>query len=72
MKYFVSVRAGSSQEKVEQTDEHHLKVWVREVAEKGKANRAVEKVIAEHFQKPKSQVIIVAGQSSKEKIIEVI
>lgn len=46
-------------------------VSVKEPAKEGRANRAIEKAIAEYFNIPPSRVRIVSGEASKEKVIEV-
>lgn len=71
MKLTVRVKAGSHQEKVEKVDETEYIVWVREVAEKGKANAAVIEALAEYFGVAKSRVWIVAGHASRSKIVAV-
>ncbi len=47
-----------------------LEVWVKERAEKGKANSAVVKAVAEFFSIPSSKVRIVRGHSSRRKLLE--
>ena len=46
-------------------------VSVKERPIDGKANRAIEKAIAEYFHVPVSRVRIVSGHTSREKIIEI-
>jgi len=46
-------------------------VAVNERAVDGKANRAIEAALAEHFNVAPSRVRIVAGQTAKEKIVEI-
>jgi len=46
-------------------------VKVKEPPREGKANQAVIKLLAEHFGVPKSQVRILSGFKSKNKVIEV-
>ena len=46
-------------------------VRVKEPAKEGKANRAVIKLLAEHFEVSQRQVIILSGFRSRSKIIEV-
>lgn len=46
-------------------------VAVQERPVDGKANRAIEKAVAEYFHVPPSRVRIVAGHTSHEKIIEI-
>jgi len=44
-------------------------VAVKEPAEGGRANRAIETVLAEHFNVPVSLVRIVAGYTGRKKVI---
>jgi len=48
-----------------------LRVYTTETPEKGKANKKIIKLIAEHLEVPKSSVIIVRGDKSKIKLIRV-
>jgi hypothetical protein len=48
-----------------------LKVRVRAVAEKNKANRALEKLIAKHLKIGKTAVRVISGETSRSKIIRV-
>lgn len=52
---------------------HHgaLKIAVTQVAEKGKANRAVLEVVAELLGIKRSQVELVTGETSRDKLIRV-
>ena len=47
-----------------------LKVRVRAPAERGKANAAVEKIVAESVRVAKDSVRIVTGKTSRQKVIE--
>lgn len=46
-------------------------VAVKEPAKEGKANRAIERALAEHFGVAPSRVRIVKGHTAKEKVVEV-
>ncbi len=48
-----------------------LVVRVREPPEGGRANRRVVELLAKHFGVPKSQVEIVRGHRSREKLVRV-
>ena len=71
MKIFVKVKLGAREEKIVRESPNQFSMWVKEPAEKNKANRAVVRVIAEHFNVDKSAVWIVAGKTSRTKIIEI-
>ncbi|MCV7100153.1 DUF167 domain-containing protein [Mycobacterium palustre] len=45
-----------------------LTVYVREPAVDGKANEAVTRLLAKHFQLPKSRVELVSGVTSRRKV----
>ena len=49
----------------------NYKVWVKAPAKENKANLAVVKLLAKHFQTSKSKVRIISGQKSKKKLIEI-
>jgi len=56
-------------EVVEEGD--HLKVYVRAPPVRGKANEAVIEVLAKFFGVKKSDIRILSGEKSREKVIEV-
>ena len=82
MKIFVKAKAGSKENKVEPPP---LKLWseddkkgdyytvsVKEPAKQGKANQAIEKLLAEYFKTSLSHVRLVSGASAKRKVFEII
>ena len=71
MRISVKVKAGSSREKVEKLDDSNYAVWVRAKPADGKANEAVIKALAGHFDIAKSKVVLVKGQTSKQKLFEI-
>lgn len=70
MKIRVRVRPNSRTEEVSQ-DGDSLVIRVKEPPKEGKANRAVIKLLAEHFGVPQTRVSIVGGLRSKDKVIEI-
>ena len=52
-------------------EEGLLKVYVNAPPVDGKANKVVAEVLAEHFKVRKSNVKILRGEKSKEKVIEI-
>jgi hypothetical protein len=70
IKIKVKVIANSSQNKIEKIPDG-LKVHLKEKASKGKANKALIELLAEHFKVKKSQIQIVKGQTSNQKIISI-
>jgi len=72
MKIIIHIRPGAREAKVEKIDEGQLRVWVKSVPEKGKANAEMIELLAGHFDVPKSAVRIVIGKTAREKLVEII
>ena len=82
MKIFVKVKAKAKENKIEKIDsptprlrrasENHFKVSVKEPPVRGKANLAVIKNLAEYLKVPKTKIRIISGQTSRNKIIEIL
>ena len=72
MKIYVRVKPNSKSEKVEQVDATHYKVAVKEPATEGRANWGVVRVLAEYFNVAPSTIKIVSGQTSRDKMIEIL
>lgn len=72
MRLYVSARPGAGKEVVEDLGEGKYKVWVREPAEKGSANKAIIYAIAKHVGVAQSQIKIVLGHTSRNKVLEVV
>lgn len=70
MKISVTVKSRSRQEKVEKTGDCYI-AYVREPPIENKANKALIKLLSGHFGVSKSQVIILSGAKSKQKIVEI-
>ena len=70
MKIQVKVKPNSRSEEISREGGSFI-VKVKEPPREGKANQAVIKLLAEHFGVPKSQVRILSGFKSKNKVIEV-
>lgn len=71
MKIFVQAKAGSKNEEIRQTDLTHFVIRVKEPAREGKANQEVARLLAKHFQIPRSNVKMIRGTKSKSKIFEI-
>ncbi len=71
MKYKVTVKPGSSQEKIIKTASDELIVYLRAKPHDGEANDALIKLLSKHFDVPKTTIKITRGQKSHTKIIEV-
>ena len=71
MKIKVRVKPNSKTEELGREGDSFI-LKVKEPAREGRANQAVIKLLAEHFSVPKSQVRIISGSKSRNKVIEVI
>lgn len=67
----MKAKAGAKRESVEKLDEGTFVVSVKARAQEGKANAAIERVIAKHFGVPRAAVRIVSGLRSRQKVAEV-
>jgi len=72
MKIFIKVKPKAKEEKVEKIDDVNFKVFVKQPPEKGRANYAIIRVLADYFNVNQSKIQIVSGSTSKVKIIEII
>ena len=68
MKYSVTVKPGSSQEKIVATGDNEFTVYLRAKPHDGEANTALIKLLSKHFKVPKTY--ITHGQKSRVKTIE--
>jgi uncharacterized protein (TIGR00251 family) len=71
MKIQVRVKPRSRTEELSREGDSYI-VKVKEPAREGKANQAVIKLLAEHFSVPKSQIRILRGFRSRNKVIEIV
>jgi len=70
LKIQVKVRPNSKVGEVSQEDDSFV-VKVKEPAKEGRANRAVTRLLAEHFGVSQSRVRILSGFATKNKVIEI-
>ena len=70
MKVQVKVKPNSKTEEVTQ-ESGSFTVKVKDPPREGKANLAVIELLAEYFRVPRSQVTILSGLRSRNKVIEV-
>jgi len=71
MKIQVKVKPNSKTEELSREGDSFI-IKVKEPPKEGKANQAVIKLLAEHFSVPQSQVRILSGFRSRNKIVEVV
>lgn len=70
MKIQVKVKPNSTTEELSREGDSFM-VKVKEPPQEGKANQAVIKLLAHHFGVPQSQIKILSGFRSRNKVIEV-
>ena len=66
----ITVKTGSSQEKIVETAPGEYTVYLRAKPHDGEANTALIKLLAKHFDVPKTSIIITRGAKSHVKQIE--
>lgn len=71
MKYVVTVKPGTSQEKVVEAAPGELVVYLRAKPHDGEANTALIKLLAKHFKIPKTSINITRGSKSRLKQVEI-
>lgn len=71
MKITVKAKPGSREEWVEKLEDGSFVVSVKEPPIQGKANIAILKALATHFGVSPSEVRLVSGFSSKQKVFEI-
>jgi uncharacterized protein len=86
MKIFVKAKAGAREEKIvppaqklwaenenrESGEKEWYKVSVKEPPMQGKANEAIGRALAGYFKVAPSQVRLISGSSSKQKVFEIL
>ncbi len=68
----LKVKPGSSKERLERITNNEFLARVNAPAQEGKANAAAIKLLSEYFDIPKSRIIIVRGERSRDKVIEIL
>ena len=72
MKIYVTAKPNARVNKVEKHDDVHFTVSVQAEPVQGRANIAIIQALADYFDIPKSRVVILRGQTSREKIVEIL
>lgn len=67
----VKAKPSSSIEEILKLDENNFEIHIKEKAEKNKANLALIKLLSKYFNVPTSNIRILKGINSKNKIIEI-
>ena len=71
MKILVKAKPGSREDSIEQTGKSSYQVNVKVEPKDGKANAAIVKLLAKHFDVSPSLVEIISGHFSKNKVVNV-
>ena len=71
MKLNVVVKPNARKNAVETRQDGSLVVYVSTPPIEGRANERLVQVLAEHFGRPRRDIVIVSGVRSKRKIVEV-
>lgn len=71
MKISVKVKPNSKQNLVEEAGENQYTVRVKEKAIEGRANDAVIALLARYFGVPKSNITVIVGAKSRNKVLAV-
>jgi len=68
----VRVTPNAKEVRVTKTSEDSFEVKVDERATGGRANKRLLEILSEHFNVPKSKILIVRGAKSIDKMVEII
>lgn len=71
MQIFIKAKPASNKNLVTKIDGSNYLVEVKEPPVRGRANKAIIKLLAEHFNLSQSDVVIVSGQFSRQKVINI-
>ncbi|MCM8775626.1 MAG: DUF167 domain-containing protein [Candidatus Omnitrophica bacterium] len=69
IKLFVSAKPKARENRVEQIDETHFRVWIKEPPDEGRANQAILTVLSEYLKVPKTHLSLLRGHKAKNKIV---
>lgn len=72
MQLSVEVKPQAKKDEVLQISANHLRVRTTAPAKDNQANLAMIKLVAEYLGLKKSQIIIIAGEKNKNKIIQIL
>ncbi len=71
MRIFVKAKPSSKTESVKKLDDENFIISVKEPPYEGRASNAIIRALAEHFGVSPSQIRLVSGFTSKQKIFEI-
>jgi len=68
----IKVRPNAIESKVVEKNSNFWKVDISELPIKGRANKELISLLASEFQTPKSNIVIIRGLKSKEKLVKIV
>ncbi|HLD70554.1 MAG TPA: DUF167 domain-containing protein [Negativicutes bacterium] len=71
MKIIIKAKPGSREDKIEKVDEANYIVYVTAPPIDGKANAAIIKLLAAHFDVSQSLIEIISGHMARVKVVEI-
>lgn len=71
IKIKIKVKPNSREQKVEVLPDGSFKIQVKSIAEKGKANEEIVKILADYFDMPRGNIRIILGHGSPNKLVEI-
>ena len=71
MKIFIKAKPNAGEDKVEKIDDSHFIVSVKAPPVKGLANLFIVKVLSEYLKVPKSNIQLISGYKSREKVFKI-
>jgi uncharacterized protein (TIGR00251 family) len=72
MRIYVKVIPNAKHEKVDAITLNEYKVWVHGKPIEGEANKSLIELLSKYFNRPKSDFSIVHGQTSRNKVVDLI
>jgi uncharacterized protein len=71
MKYNIKIQPNAKENKIIEEKDDFLKIKIKAIPEHGKANDTLIKFLSKYFKIPKSNIEIIQGKNSRNKIIEI-
>jgi uncharacterized protein YggU (UPF0235/DUF167 family) len=68
MKIYTLVKPSAKQDKINVVDESHFEIWTKAPAKENKANQATARLLASHFNIPKTSIELLRGAKSNHKV----
>jgi len=71
MKIIIKAKPGAKEDKIEKVDEANYTVYVKAPPIDGKANAAIVKMLASHFDVSQSLIEIISGHMARVKVVQI-